>query len=105
MYGSPFPWPCWYPALLGPGPNFSEESAIEPCAAKVMQQTSDLILADLLGSMAQGCSHRRAHAGRPHRMGTIVSANGPARVNRVRVIVETHQPGHERAGNQERGTS
>ena len=77
--------------LLGPGPNLPEESAIEPGTAQVMQQTGDLILADPLGSMAQCRGHRCAHARSPHRMGSIVPANDPAKVNWVRIIIETHQ--------------
>ncbi len=105
MYGSPFAWSRRNPALLGPGPNLPEESAIKPGTAQVMQETSDLVLADPLRSMAQRRGHRRAHARSPHRMRPIVPANDPARVSRVRVIVEAHQPGQERTGNQERGTS
>ena len=77
--------------LLSPGPNFPEESAIEPRTAQIMQQAGDLILVDPLDSIAQCRGHRCAHARSPHRMGSIVPTNDPAKVNRVRVIIETHQ--------------
>jgi hypothetical protein len=88
---------------FSPRPNLPEESAIKPGTAQVMQQASDLILTDPLGSMAQRRSHRCAHTRSPHRMRPIIPANDAARVSWVRVIIETHQPGQERTGNQERG--
>ena len=102
--GSPFAWPRRNPTFLGPGPNLPEKLAIEPGTTQVMQQARDLILANPLGPMTQHCGYRRAHARSPHRMRPIVPANDPARVIRVRIIVETHQLGQERTRNQERGT-
>jgi hypothetical protein len=102
MYGSPFAWSCRNPTLLSPGPNFPKESAIKPGAAQVMQKTRDLILMHPLSSMAQRRGHSDAHTRGPHRMMAIVSSNHAPTVNRVRVIVETHQPGQECTGNQGR---
>ena len=95
----------WNALLLRPGPNFSDESAIEPCTAQVMQQTCDLILTDPLGSMAQRRGHRRAHARSPHRMGPIIPANDATTLYGVRIVVERHELRQERPWNQERSTS
>jgi hypothetical protein len=70
-----------------------------------MQQARDLILAEPLGSMAQRRGYRHAHTRSPHGMGPIVPANDATALRGMRVIVETHQPGQECTGNQERGTS
>ncbi len=69
-----------------------------------MQQARDLILAGPLGSMTQRRGHRHAHTRSPHRMRPIVSTNDAPTVNRMWVIVETHQAGQECTGNQDRGT-
>ncbi len=103
MYGSPFTRSGRNATFLSPRPNFPEESAIEPRTAQIMQQTGDLILVDPLGSMAQCHGHRCAHARSPHRMGSIIPANDPARLSRMWVIVKTHQPWQKCTGNQKRG--
>src|SRR5262245_6281567 len=102
MYGPPFSWSRRNPALLCPGPNIPEESTIKPGTTQVMEQACNLILAYSLNSMTQGHGHCCAHARSPHRMGPIIPANNPARMNGMRVIVEPHQLDQECTRNQER---
>ena len=90
--------------LFSPGPNFPEESPIEPCTAQVMQQTGDLILMNPLGSMTQRRGHRCAHTCSPHSMGSIVPGNDAPSMQRMRIVVELHEFGDKGARNDERGT-
>lgn len=103
MYGPPFTRSGRNATFLSPRPNFPKEPAIEPRTAQIMQQTGDLILADPLGSMPQCHGHRGTHARGPNRMGSIIPANDTTRLSRMWVIVKTHQPWQECAGNQKRG--
>ena len=83
MYGTPFTRPGRNTVGLRPRPYLSEESAIESRPAQVMQQTSDLILANAVPFMTQGKGDGRAHAGGPYGMRSVIPANHAASVKRM----------------------
>jgi hypothetical protein len=56
-----------------------------------VQQAGDLILADSICIVAKANRDSRAHAGGPHRMGTIVSTNQAFGTPRIWTVIERHQ--------------
>ena len=103
MDGSPLAGSRWNPVSLRPGADFSEEAAIQAGPSQVMQKTGNLILAHTLGSMSQCGGHGSAHARRADSMGPVIAPNDTSLVKGMRHVVQAHEPGNERAGNQERG--
>lgn len=74
-----------------PGPNPTEETPVKSGASQIVEETGDLILSHASGRMTQSLSHRRAHAGRSHRMGTVVALDHSPWAARVRIVVESQQ--------------
>ena len=88
--------------LPRPGPDSSEQPAIQPCPSQIVQQAGDLILPDARCGVAEPQSRHRAHARGAIRMRPIVSADDAAWLAWVGIVVETQEFGREGTGNEER---
>lgn len=87
--------------LLGPGPNPSEQPAIQAGAAEVMQKTGDLITFNYRGRMSETLRNSRAHPRGADSMRPVVSPNYPHAPARIGHVIESKELSGERSWNEQ----
>jgi hypothetical protein len=84
-----------------PGPDFSEQFAVQPGPPQIMQQAGDLVGQNPAQGMAKPQRDRSAHTSGPQRMGPVIPADSAPRLARMRHVVQLQQGGGKRPRDQE----